>query len=436
MKENDKIVVVIDGGGRGSALVQKYSQSPHVKKIIAIPGNDLMYLNRKKPVKTYQKLKTISIKEIVKICKREKANLIDVAQDNAVEAGLTDKLNAQGFNVVGPTRSSGQIEWDKAWAREFMKKYKIPSPRYKICNSKQEGIQFIKSQVSNRWFIKAAGLADGKGALPAENKQEAFEAISQMSKFGKAGKTFVIEEWLMGEEFSTFAISDGNYFQIIGSAQDHKRLYNSDKGPNTGGVGCSTPPLVVTKSIFEQAKLIIDKTLKGLAKENRKYKGVLYLGAIVFKGKVSVIEFNARWGSPEAEVLIPGIQSDMFKIGMHIVRGNLRNFKIKTDGLARIAITGSLRPEAVKKKRKLFGVKEALRIDGVTMFGARVAKESNYYFVSAGRLFHIVGEGKTIIQARQKAYEAMSLLYIEGNNLHYRTDIGWRDVERIQKHSV
>ena len=139
-------------------------------------------------------------------------------------------------------------------------------------------------------------------------------------------------------------------------------------------------------------------------------------------------------GKSRAEVLIPGIQNDMFKLGMHIARGNLENFKIKTDGLARIAITGSLRPEAVKK-RKLLGVKEALKIDGVTMFGARVTKESSCYFVSAGRLFHIVGEGKTIIQARQKAYEAMSLLYI-GNNLHYRTDIGWRDVERIQKHSV
>ncbi len=432
MTSRTATVAIIDGGGRGSALVQKYSQSPHVKKIIAIPGNDLMQINSRVPVVIFQKLKTTSILEIVRICKKYKAGLVDVAQDNAVEAGLADRLIELGFNVMGPTRAAGQIEWDKAWARDFMKKYEIPIPKYKVCISQQEGIGFIKKNPNNRWFVKASGLAEGKGAIPAENAKQAIDAINQMQRFGLSGKTFVIEEWLDGEEFSMFAISDGKSFQVIGSAQDHKRLYDGDLGPNTGGIGCSTPALIVNRTIFKQAKEIIKKAIRGLAKESRPYKGILYLGAIVVRNKVYVIEFNARWGSPEAEVLVPGIKNDFFRLGMSIAKGDLGNLKIKTDGLARIAVTGSLRPGVTSKPRELFGINEVLKLPGVTIFGTRVTKKQNRYLVSSGRLFHVVAESKTVIDARQKAYEAMSLLYIEGDNLHYRTDIGWRDVERMR----
>ncbi len=425
-------VLVVDGGGRGAALVHKYSLSPYVSKIIAVPGNDLMQVNSSVPVKTYEHLKTTSIKKILEICKKEKVDLVDVAQDNAVEVGLVDKLREQGFNVVGPTRASGQIEWDKAWAREFMKKYEIPHPKFKICKSQKEGIDFVKKHKGS-WFIKASGLAGGKGAFPAENTKEAIEAIKQMSTFGKAGKEFVIEEWIVGEEFSMFAITDGKTFQIIGSAQDHKRLYDGDKGPNTGGIGCSTPPLVVNKKVHKQGELIIKKAISGLASEKRPYKGVLYLGGIVVKEKVFVIEFNARWGSPEAEVLVPGIRNDLFELSMDAIQGNLKKSTIKVDGKSRVAVTGSLRPGITVKKRELFGVDEVLKLKKVTMYGTRVTKDKNKYFVSSGRLFHIVGEGKNVIEARQRAYDAMSLLYIEGNNLHFRTDIGWRDVQRLRR---
>ncbi len=433
MRGKNATVVIIDIGGRGSALVQKYSQSPHVKKIIAIPGNDLMQINSKVSVRIFSKLKTTSVSGIVRICKKYKADLIDVAQDDAVEAGLADRLIEQGFNVIGPTRAAGQIEWDKAWARDFMKKYKIPSPVYKIFQSQTEGVRYIKKHPNNKWFIKASGLAEGKGAIPAENTEQAIEGIKQMSKFGSSGKTFVIEEWLEGEEFSMFAITDGKSLQIIGSAQDHKRLYDGDIGPNTGGIGCSTPALIVNRIIYKQAKEIMKKAIHGLAKEGRLYKGVLYLGAIVARDKVYVIEFNARWGSPEAEVLVPGIRNDFFRLGMSIAQGSLRNLKIKTDNFARVVVTGSLRPGETTKPRELFGITEVLKLPGVTIFGTRVTKKHNRYFVSSGRLFHVVAEGKTVIEARQKAYEAMSLLYIEGNNLHYRTDIGWRDVQRLRK---
>ena len=433
MNKNKRIytVLVVDGSGRGAAIVQKYSQSSKVKKIFAIPGNDLMQINSHVPVKIFPDLKTTSVTEITEICHREKVDLVDVCQDNAIEASLVDKLTKEGFKVVGPTRKAGQIEWDKAWARNFMKRYKLPVPFYKVFDSKSKAIDFVRNKPNKRFFIKASGLADGKGAIPAENSKQALEAIDQMEKFGSAGKIFIIEEWLKGEEFSMFAVTDGKTFQIVGSAQDHKRLYDDDWGPKTGGMGCSSPPLIVNQNIYKQGESIITITIKGLAKEKRLYKGVLYLGAIVVRKKVFVIEFNARWGSPEAEVLVPGIKTDMFDIGMHIVQNNLDAIRIKSDGRARVAVTGALRPQAVALEREIFGIKEILKLHGVTIFGTRVKHRGKRYFVSKGRLFHIVGKGKTIIEARQKAYSAMSLLHIQGNNLHYRTDIGSRDVERF-----
>lgn len=233
-----------------------------------------------------------------------------------------------------------------------------------------------------------------------------------------------------------FAITDSKTFQIVGSAQDHKRLYDGDKGPNTGGIGCSAPPLVVNCKVYKQGKLIIKKAISGLASESRPYKGVLYLGGIVAGGKVFVIEFNARWGSPEAEVLIPGIKNDLFKLSTSIVEGNLRKFKIKVDGKSRVAVTGSLRPGLTIKKRELFGIDKILKFKSVIVYGARVTKVKGKYFVSSGRLFHVVGEGKDVIEARQRVYRAIKAVNIEGNNLHYRTDIGWRDVERLGQKNI
>ncbi|MBI2621745.1 MAG: phosphoribosylamine--glycine ligase [Candidatus Levybacteria bacterium] len=431
MAGNNKTVLVVDGWGRGAALIHKYSQSPQVGKLIAVPGNPLMQINSEIPVKIFPHLTTTSIKEIIEICKKEKVDLVDVAQDNAVEAGLADALEEAGTSAIGPSRLAGQIEWDKAWARNFMKKNKIPHPAYKVFTSKKNAKDYIKRAPNKKYFVKATGLVEGKGALPAENKEKALLAISEMSKFGKAGEKFVIEDWLEGEEFSTFAITDGMSFQIIGSAQDHKRLYDADQGPNTGGIGSSTPPLVVTKNIYKQEESIIRKTILGLAKEGRVYKGLLYLGAIVVNKKVYVVEFNARWGSPEAEVLVPGIKNDLFEISMSVVKERLHKSKILTDRKSRIAVTGSTRPGIETKERELFGLENALKIPGITIYGSRVFPKKGKFFVTAGRLFHLVAEGKNIIEVRKKAYQAMSMLFIEGNNLHYRTDIGWRDMERV-----
>lgn len=438
MKRN-QIVLIVDGAGRGAALVEAYGKSKFVKKIIATPGNDLMAKNTNKKVVIYPDIKTTDVEKIVEVCKSEKVTFVDIAQEDGVEAGVADATIAQGIPTIGLTKRAGQLEWDKAWSRQFMWKYKIPHPTFKVFKSQKEGITFLKKEKNQAWFVKAAGLVGGKGALPADSNEEAIKRIKELSKFGKAGETYLLEQWLIGEEFSAFAIADGKTVRIVGYAQDHKRQYNFDLGENTGGIGCSTPPQVVTSSVRKQAEEIIKQTIAGMTKEERIYKGILYLGGIVVKeknkDKVYVIEYNSRWGDPEAEVLVPGIKSDLYQIGYAVTSGRLKTTQIKTDNKARVAVTGSLKPgeNAKNGKRRIYGLEKALKTKEITVYGTRVFLKDKKYYVSEGRLFHVVAEGKTVVEAREKAYKAMAGIHVEGNNLHYRTDIGFRDVERLTK---
>ncbi len=437
------IVVVIDGGGRGAALVHKYSLNPEVMKIIAIPGNDLMQENVHVPVSIYPHLKTTSVREIIEICKKEHVTLVDVAQDNAVAVGLVDILLENGIPVFGPTKAAGEIEWNKAFSREFMQRVGITQPEYVIFQNQQDGIAYLNEQKDQPWFVKASGLAEGKGALPAIDNKDAIKKIKELQKFGEAGKTYLLEKWIKStdgsnaEEFSAFALCDGHNFIVIGYAQDHKRVNDGDNGENTGGMGCSTPPLVITSRIQQQVESIFRKTVIGLAKEGRPYKGILYLGGILVNQKVYVIEFNARWGDPEAEVLLPGITDDYFQLIQKVISGELDTYVCKLDGKARIAVAATAKGYPVDysgvKGKEIFGLDKVLTMQNIVVYGAGVKKTDGKYFVQGGRLFYIVGEGETVIQARDNVYNAMSKISIEGDNLHFRTDIGWRDVNRVQK---
>lgn len=437
MKERGTVLVV-DGGGRGAALVHEYAQSPHVERIIAVPGNDLMQDNTEKPVQIFPKLKTTDVNEIVNLCKKENVDLVDVAQDNAVAVGLVDALMKKGIPTVGPTKKAGQIEWDKAWARRFGEHHGLPQPSFKICLSQQEGINFLKIHPDQKWFVKARGLAEGKGAFGARTNKEAMEKISELLKrFPEASSTFLLEEWMEGEEFSSFIISDGKNYKIVGDAEDYKREKDNDNGENTGSMGSSSNPLLLTPKLMTQVESIFDKTITALNQEERPYKGVLYLGGMVVDGRVKIVEFNARWGDPEAQVILPGIKNDWFEVGMAIVNGDISNIKIEKDGKVRVVVTGAAlgypRREDYSRVlgKEIFGLKEVKKVKGVKVYGAGVKRIDGRDYAAGGRLFYIVGEGKDVIEARERAYEAMKLVSVDGNNLHYRTDIGWRDRERL-----
>lgn len=436
---NKKTILITDAIGRGAALVDKYGQSKHVGKILVVPGNDLMQINTKKPVIIYQNLTTTSVPEIIEICKKEKIELVDIAQDNAIEVGLVDALVAAGISVVGPTRKAGQIEWDKAWARNFMVKYQIPAPMFYTFNSTQKGIEFVKKHPNQKWFVKAAGLAEGKGAIPASNINEAISAIKEMQRFGKSGETYLLEQWLIGEEFSAFALCDGRNFKLVGFAQDHKRVNDGDTGPNTGGMGCVSNPLIVDEDIKIQVEEIFKKTVDGLRKEDRPYKGVLYLGGMVDEGKVCVVEFNARWGDPEAEVIVPSIKNDLYEVSQDIASGDISNLDLKVDKKVRVVVAAAAKGYPVDhpkvKGKKVFGIDQATAT-GVKIYGAAIKKVNGDYVVNGGRVLFVMAEGKNVVEAREKVYKAMVKISIEGDNLHYRKDIGWRDVNRINQLSL
>jgi phosphoribosylamine--glycine ligase len=356
---------------------------------------------------------------------------------------LSDLLRDNGFTVIGPSKAAGQIEWDKAFSREILRKTRANQPEFKSFTNFEDGIKFINNSPDKPRFIKAAGLAEGKGALPAKNNQEAITRIKELARFGKAAEAFLIEDWLIGEEFSAFALCDGENYQFIGCAQDHKRVNDGDLGENTGGMGCSTPPLVVTESVLQQTYETIGDTLFALKSQDTPYNGVLYFGGIVVQGKkgpeVYVIEFNARWGDPEAEVLIPSIKGDFYKIALSVAQNQLNKVKVRTDSIYRVTVAAAskgypLDYSAVKGK-EIVGLAEALKDHSVKLYGAGVKKIGKKYIASGGRLFYITAEGRNAINATNKAYAVLKTISIPGENgenlLHFRRDIGYRDINRL-----
>lgn len=428
-------ILIIGSGGREHVLATQYAKSSRVKRVFVAPGNDFMEQSSSK-IKVFTHLSLLDFESIFTLAKTYKVDLVDVAQDNALAEGYVDKFSKYGFPAFGPTKKEAEIEWNKRFSRDFMQKYKLPIPVYKSFTHKKDAIDYIERRPEKLLFIKASGLAFGKGVIKAETKLQAKDAISEMSKFGASGKTFLIEDGLIGEEFSLFAICDGKRYVIAGSAQDHKTIFNKDTGPNTGGMGCVSPMSQITKPMLSQIKkTILHPFIQGMAKENRPYSGILYLGGILTKKGPMVIEFNARWGEPEANVILPGLQSDYVDIVEAVMMQTLMTTPITFDKKVRVSVAGCAfgYPDDYKKVlgKKIYGLENVQKMDGIQIFGSGIKREGKAYVVNGGRIFHLVSEGKNITEARQKAYAAMSHIFVEGNNLYYRTDIGWREVERI-----
>ena len=427
-------ILIVGSGGREHALATAYSKSKKIKKIIVAPGNGLIDYKATR-IKVEPTVAASDFDGILGLIKKYKIDLVDVAADDQLAEGFVDKLQALGIKAFGPVKKAAEIEWNKDWSRHFMAKYKLPVPSYRSFSDVKKAIAYVKSLKDQVLYIKASGLALGKGAIRAENKKEAITAINSMKQFGKAGETFLIEECMIGEEFSLFAICDGKNYQIVGTAQDHKTVYDHDLGPNTGGMGCVLNPKVVTPKVFKQVEEnILKPFMKGMQKEGKAYTGILYLGAMVTKTGIKIVEFNSRWGDPEAEVLIPAIKTDYLTVVENALNGKINKTKIVCDKLSRLSVAGCSLGYPIdysKVKGKIVtGLEIAIKSPGVKIFGAGIAKKGKNFIVHGGRVIHVVGEGKTLVQAREKAYKVMALINIQGNNLHFRNDIGWRDLER------
>ncbi len=427
-------ILVLGADGRAHALTNAYAQSKKVKKIFAAPGNDFMTFTNAK-IQTIPSVSHTDLDGVIATVKKHKVDLVDVANDEPLALGFVDQLTKAGIKAFGPTQSASQIEWSKEWARNFMQKYKLPIPRFKTFTNTKDAIGYVHTLPEQSLFVKASGLALGKGAIRAGKRKQAIEAIHAMRQFGKAGETFLIEECLIGEEFSLFAICDGNSYSILTSAQDHKTVFNANEGPNTGGIGCVSPTHAVTTKTLQgiEAK-ILKPFLSGMTNEGRPYSGILYVGGMITNNTIKIVEFNARWGDPEAQVIIPGIKNNYLDLIESALDKKLKTLTIRTDGKVRVSVAGCARgypsDYSNAKGKEIFGLEKARRLPEITIFGAGIKRQGKKWYVNGGRIFHLVAQGKDILDARKKAYEAMSLIFVEGNNLHYRTDIGWNEVER------
>lgn len=448
MSKEELTVMVVDASARAHAVSEAYERSPNVKKIIVTPGNDFIGYNRKKEV-VIEPGKLTDSQSFLAVAQKHKPDLVDVCQDDALAVGTVNLLKENGFNVFGPSKEASQLEWDKKWSRDFMRDHCLPHPFYKTfstldCDSNRAGRWFMdnfyKENPGKLMFVKAAGLCGGKGAIPTTNIEEAHEALQQMVAFTRAGagETYLIEEGMIGEEASVYSFCDGKIYRTLKPAQDHKRRDNFDLGPNTGGMGAVAPAGVMTKEMIEAVNnTIVHPAVCGMAKIGSPYVGVLYTGVMVTKDGPQVVEFNSRWGAPEAEVVVSGIKTPMDRIAFACIEGKLDQQEIFEDDKVRVCVVGASRGypgdvSAVKGKR-IYGLEEAMRVPGVRLYGAGIVVRDGKFYANGGRLVSVSAEGDSYAESRSRALTAMAQIYIEGSNLQYRTDIGWRDMERALK---
>lgn len=415
-------VLVIGSGGREHALVWKIKQSPKVKKIYASPGNAGI-----EELAEIVDIKPDDIKGLVRFAKQKSINLTVVGPELPLAEGIVDEFEKEGLRIFGPNKFAAQLEGSKIFAKEMMLKLGVPTANFKVFTEPQKAKEYIRS-LKLPIVIKADGLAQGKGVIIASSTREGCGAVDLMMVdriFGRAGGKIVVEDCLEGEEASILVLSDGKNVVPLASSQDHKRIFDDDQGPNTGGMGAYSPAPVVTGEIFEQVmKEIIDPIIKGMQKEGKPYKGILYAGIMITKDGPKVLEFNVRFGDPETQAILPRLNSDLIDLIEAGIDGKLANKKLKWDEKYCIAVvlaSGGY-PGEYQKEKKISGLDEVKALPDICTFHAGTKKFGKDIVTSGGRVLNIVGLGKTIGGAISYTYSAVEKISFEG--MQYRKDIG------------
>jgi phosphoribosylamine--glycine ligase len=415
-------VLVVGGGGREHALVWKIAQSPRVSKIYCAPGNAGISKQA-----TIVSIKANDLKGLLEFALKEKIDLTLVGPEEPLTKGIVDLFESRGLFIFGANRKAAEIEGSKSFAKEMMKKYHIPTASYEIFGDPKEAIKYVRKQGAPI-VVKADGLAAGKGVIVCETVEEAIQSIDQiMGKkiFGEAGNRVVIEEYLVGEEASYIAFTDGKTILPMASSQDHKPVFDGDQGPNTGGMGAYSPAPVVTEEVHEK---IIRKVLRpiiyGLAEEGRPYKGVLYAGLMIQDGHPKVLEFNARFGDPETQPVLMRMKGDIVPILEACMKGTLSQHRIEWDKQASVCVVLASKgyPGDYEKGKVISGLEEVSRMEGVFAFHAGTAFKNEQIITSGGRVLGVTGLGEDIPRAIERAYEAVRKISWDG--VQYRTDIG------------
>ncbi|XP_076627675.1 trifunctional purine biosynthetic protein adenosine-3 Gart [Colletes latitarsis] len=430
-------VLVIGGGGREHAIAWKLSQSPYVNKIYVSPGNNgISSVDKVHLVK----LNVKNNEEVAYWSKENNVNLVVVGPEEYLANGLADQLKNAGIDCFGPQMAASKIESDKYWAKNFMDRHKIPTANWKGFTNADEAKQFVTSAPFPALVIKASGLAAGKGVIVAKDQQEACTAIDEIltnKKFGSAGESIVVEELLEGEEVSVLAFTDGNTVVPMAPAQDHKRIFNGDMGPNTGGMGAYCPcPLLQTED-YEAVKLdILQKTIKGLKEEQIPFVGVLYAGLMLTKTGPKVLEFNCRFGDPETQVVLPLLKSDLFTIMKACCEGSLVESLVTwQENVFAVGVVLASRgyPSSSSKGQVITGVNDVLRKSNHFIFhsGTDISPEKEL-LTNGGRVLITVSLASSLALAAAKATHAAQSISFEGKQ--FRTDIAHKGIARSILH--
>ncbi|WP_307976098.1 phosphoribosylamine--glycine ligase [uncultured Streptococcus sp.] len=413
-------ILVVGSGGREHAIAKKLLESDGVEQVFVAPGNDGMTLDD-------LDLVDIAISEHSKMIDFAKENDIAwsfIGPDDALAAGIVDDFNQAGLKAFGPTRLAAELEWSKDFAKEIMVKYGVPTAAYGTFSDFEKAKAYIEAQGAPI-VVKADGLALGKGVVVAETVEQAVEAAHEMlldNKFGDSGARVVIEEFLDGEEFSLFAFVNGDKFYIMPTAQDHKRAYDGDKGPNTGGMGAYAPVPQLSQSVVDTAvEAIVKPVLKGMIAEGRPYLGILYCGLILTEDGPKVIEFNARFGDPETQIILPRLTSNFAQNISDILDGKDPSITWTDGGVTLgVVVASNGYPLAYDK-----GVKLPAKTDGdiITYYaGAKFAENGRALLSNGGRVYMLVTTADTVQAAQDIIYNQLKTQNTEG--LFYRTDIG------------
>jgi len=422
-------VLVIGAGGREHTLCWMLRKSKQVEKIYCAPGN----------AGISQIAECINIKigspayfqELANLVRKEKIDLTLVGPEIPLIEGIIDFFKKCKLVIFGPTKEAALIEGSKVFAKKFMSRYNIPTPKFEIFNNSQEAIKYVQSK-GTPIVIKADGLAAGKGVSICKTVAEAREAIKKtMEKkvFGEAGNKVVIEEFEDGEEVSILAFSDGKTAIPMVSSQDHKPIFEDDKGPNTGGMGAYSPVAIITPEMMTEIQTkILTPTIQGLANDGREYVGVIYLGLIITSGKPKVLEYNCRFGDPETQVILPRLKTDLTKIIEACFEKRLEKIDITWDTRASLCVvlTSLGYPDSYKTGFEIFGLEEAQKLEEVMIFHAGTIQKDNKILTAGGRVLGVTSYGKDVKEAKERAYLACSKISFEG--IYYRKDIGYRAI--------
>lgn len=424
-------VLVVGGGGREHALIRKIKESKRVSEVYCCPGNGgISYDAQCFPV-----LAT-DIQGVVELAKKLFADLVVVAPDDPLVAGMVDALNAAGFATFGPNAAAAIIEGSKVFSKNLMLKYNIPTAEYKVFDNPADVLAYVKEKNEFPTVIKADGLALGKGVIIPETLEEAENGVREIMEdkiFGESGNNVVVEEFLTGPEVSVLAFTDGKCVKPMVSSMDHKRALDGDKGLNTGGMGTVSPNPYYTADIAKECmEKIFIPTIDAMNKEGRTFKGCLYFGLMLTPKGPKVIEYNCRFGDPETQVVLPRLKTDIIDIFEAINNGTLAELDIEwaDEACACVIAASGGYPKSYPKGIEITGLENGQK-DGVIVYHAGTAIKDGKLVTSGGRVLGVTALGSDLQQALDKAYAALGEIHFD--NMHFRHDIGKKALAALNK---